>query len=162
MKLSTRDIVQQAIIAGLYRALTILLPAPTYGPLQFRLSEVMTLLAFYNSKNIIGLTVGCFISNIPSPLGIYDMFFGTLGTFLAVYLMSKSKNIYIASIWPTVFSFIYGLENAILTNQIGSSVVFTIQIMVSQFIIVSIIGVILFKILEKNEKVYAFLTDKTI
>lgn len=159
MKLKTKDLVKQAIIAAVYRVLTQVLPVPQYGNIQFRLSEVMTLLAFYNKKNIIGLTIGCFISNISSPLGIYDMIFGTLGTLLATYFMTKSKNIYIASLFPVLFSFIYGIENAILTGQIESSIIFTVQIMISQFVIVPIIGVIIFKILEKNSKIYENLIE---
>lgn len=158
--MKTKDIVNQAIIAAIYVILTLFMPVPQYGELQFRLSEVMTLLAFYNRKNVVGLTLGCFIANIWSPLGVWDMIFGTLGTFLATYAMSKSKNIFLAAIWPAVFSFIYGLENAILTSQIQASVIFTLQIMLAQFVIVAIIGIPLFKLLEKNTAIKNYLNGE--
>ena len=50
MKLKTKDLVKQAIIAAVYRVLTQVLPVPQYGNIQFRLSEVMTLLVVKSKK----------------------------------------------------------------------------------------------------------------
>ncbi|MDD7183948.1 QueT transporter family protein, partial [Peptostreptococcus porci] len=58
------SIAKQAMVAALYAVLTWAIPSLSYGPIQFRVSEIMTLLAFYNPQYVIGLTVGCAIANL--------------------------------------------------------------------------------------------------
>ena len=64
-KLTARDMVQIALVAAIYIALTITPPfnAISFGAYQFRISEMMNFMAFYNRKYIIGVTIGCMISN---------------------------------------------------------------------------------------------------
>ena len=102
-------LVRQAMIAAIYAVLTWMIPSLSYGPIQFRISEVMTLLAFFNPEYIVGLTVGCAISNLLSSLGMIDVVVGTLASFLALTAMSKIKNIWIASLMPAGFSILIGL-----------------------------------------------------
>ena len=97
------------------------------------------------------LTLGCAIANIGSPFGIIDVIFGTLASFITLNCMSRTKNIFLASIWPSVFSFIVGLEIWFLSDTPVNFFLVTGQIMLSQFIVVSIIGVPIFKLIEKND-----------
>lgn len=53
-----------AVIAALYTVLTLALPVLSYGPIQFRLAEGMTVLAWLCPEAIPGLTLGCFLSNL--------------------------------------------------------------------------------------------------
>ena len=76
--MKTNRLVRGAVIAALYAMLTLTIPA--YGALQFRLSEVMTLLAYFDPFYIIPLTIGCAIANIASPFGIIDVIFGSLAS----------------------------------------------------------------------------------
>ena len=73
-KLTVRDLADIAIVAAIYVVLTITPPlnAISYGAYQFRISEMMNFLAFYNPKYIIGVTLGCMIANffIFSPLAV--------------------------------------------------------------------------------------------
>ena len=147
--MSVNKLVRGAMVAALYAVLTMTLPA--YGPLQFRLSEIMTLLAFYNPFYIIPLTLGCAIANIASPFGIIDVIFGSLASFLALTAMSKTKNIYLASIWPAFFSIIIGLEIMFLSTEPINFFLVTGQIMLSEFVVVTIIGVPVIKAFMKNE-----------
>ncbi|EGV15325.1 QueT transporter domain protein [Streptococcus infantis X] len=64
-KLTVRDLADIAIVAAIYVVLTITPPlnAISYGAYQFRISEMMNFLAFYNPKYIIGVTLGCMIAN---------------------------------------------------------------------------------------------------
>ena len=134
---SRKLLVRQAMIAAIYAVLTWMIPSLSYGPIQFRISEVITLLAFFNPEYIVGLTVGCAISNLLSSLGMIDV-------------MSKIKNIWIASLMPAVFSVLIGLEIVFISPEPVSFIVVTAQIMLSEFIIVTILGVPLFKNLMKN------------
>lgn len=147
--MNVNKLVRGAMVAALYAVLTLTLPA--YGPLQFRLSEIMTLLAFYNPFYIIPLTLGCAIANIASPFGIIDVIFGSLASFLALTAMSKTKNIYLASIWPAFFSIIIGLEIMFLSTEPINFFLVTGQIMLSEFVVVTIIGVPVIKAFMKNQ-----------
>lgn len=90
--LKTRDITQLALIAALYVAITIApgISAFSYGQIQFRVSEILMLLPFFNHKYSWSLIVGCFISNIFSAsLGVADLILGTLATAIACYLITR-------------------------------------------------------------------------
>lgn len=99
-KLTARDMVQIAIVAAIYVVLTVTPPfnVLSYGAYQFRIAEMMNFIAFYNRKYIIGLTIGCMIANLFSPLWI-DVFVGGGSTLvfvlLGVILFSKYKNEYL-------------------------------------------------------------------
>jgi len=97
-KIKTWILVRMAIEAALYFVLTFFVPAISYGPLQFRVGEALTLLPIIFPEATIGVTIGCLIANSFSPDAWYDMLFGTLatligavGTLLIGKLMKKSK-----------------------------------------------------------------------
>ncbi|CAM4168791.1 queuosine transporter QueT [Streptococcus penaeicida] len=97
---TVRDYVHIALVAALYVVLTITPPlnAISYGMYQFRVSEMLNFLAFYNKKYITAVTIGCMIANFYS-FGIIDVFVGGASTLifvsLGVYLFSKYKNEYL-------------------------------------------------------------------
>ncbi|MDO5755185.1 MAG: QueT transporter family protein [Tissierellia bacterium] len=151
MKTNLRFVVDSGIIAALYAVITWILPIASYGPLQFRFSEILTLLAFYNPAFIPGLSLGCLLANLPSPFGVYDVIFGTLATFLSLLAMKKSKKLFIASLMPGIFNgLIIGLEIYFLTGAKDSFWLLGAQVFLSEFLIVSIIGVGIFHHLERN------------
>ncbi len=121
-KLSTRQLTTAAVIAALYAALTLLLPIPQYGPIQFRVAEAMTVLPFLFPEAILGLTVGCFIANfLGSPIFL-DWIFGTLATFLAAVWTSKMKNTWLAPLPPVLCNaVIVGAEIAYFSTQDGQN-----------------------------------------
>ncbi len=149
--MNTRFLARQAAVAAIYMVLTIVLSGISYGPLQFRVSEVMTLLPFYNKEYIWGITVGCILANIASPFGIVDIIVGSFASFLAAVIMSRMKNIWLASLMPAITNILVGVQIALMSSEPLNFFVVTGQIMVSQFIIVTIIGVPLFKVLTKNK-----------
>lgn len=150
-KLSLEDLSRQAVIAALYVVATLSLPSAAYGPIQFRYSEILNLLAFYNPINAIGVTLGVFISNFWSTLGAADLIFGTLHTAIALYFVGKSKNLWMASIWPTVFAFIIGFELSVIAHIPGGFLLHTATVMASEFIIMTVIAVPVFKLLQRND-----------
>ena len=158
--MSSQKLVRMSVVAALYVVLTYSVSALSYGPIQFRFSEIMTLLAFINPFYILPLTLGCAIANLGSPFGLIDVVVGSFASFLSLYFMSKTKNMYIASLFPTLFSFIIGLEILVLSNEPINFFLVTAQIMGGQFVVVSIIGIPLFKAIKKNKYFYNML--KTI
>ncbi len=91
---STRYLVQAAVIAAIYTALTYAGFGFAYGPWQFRIAEALCILPALTPAAIPGLTVGCILANILSSYGILDVIFGSLATFLAAvsaYLLRGRK-----------------------------------------------------------------------
>lgn len=82
MKLNTRKLVAAAVIGALYAALTMVNPF-SYGPIQFRVSEVLCILPFFFPFSALGLTIGCVIANLISAYGVIDIVFGSFATLLA-------------------------------------------------------------------------------
>lgn len=94
MKSKIRFLVTASVIAALYAATTLLcgLFGIAYGPIQFRVSEALTILPIFTPAAIPGLAVGCFIANIAS-FNPVDMVFGTLATLSAATLTYLFKNV---------------------------------------------------------------------
>ena len=68
--LTTRSVCLSAMIAALYAALTLLLAPISYGAIQCRISEAMTLLPILLPQAIPGLVIGCLVANLLSPVAI--------------------------------------------------------------------------------------------
>ncbi len=151
-------IVSQAIIASLYVVLTVVVGPFSYMAIQLRISEILVLLCFYKKDYIVGLTLGCFIANLFSPMLIYDITLGLLATILSLICVSKSKNLYIAIIFPVLFN---GLLVALeLTLAYELPYFISVLEVGCGELIAMIIGLITFKLLEKNQKVMNLLTMK--
>ena len=86
-------IVTGAIIAAAYAGLTYLSNffGLAYGPIQLRISEVLTILPLFTPAAIPGLTIGCFIANIGS-FNVADLLFGTSATLCAAWLTYILRN----------------------------------------------------------------------
>jgi uncharacterized membrane protein len=85
-KRSLRFWLTAAVIGGVYAALTILLAPISYGWLQVRIAEALTVLPYFTPAAIPGLFVGCFVSNlVMSPFPV-DFIVGSLATLLAAFL----------------------------------------------------------------------------
>uniref|UniRef100_A0A7C5Z4X7 QueT transporter family protein n=1 Tax=Caldicellulosiruptor owensensis TaxID=55205 RepID=A0A7C5Z4X7_9FIRM len=96
IEIDNKVIARAALIAALYFVLTAFLPAMSYGPLQIRISEALTLLpALMPVSATLGLFAGCLIANLygmtMSITGIYDVVFGSLATLVAALLTTRIK-----------------------------------------------------------------------
>ena len=88
----TRRTVRGAVIAALYAALTILLAPISYGAVQIRLSEAMTLLPILMPEAVTGVTLGCLLANLLGGSMLPDIVFGTLATFLAALATRRLRD----------------------------------------------------------------------
>lgn len=150
------DLIEIAVFAALYVVLTILVQPISFGEIQFRLSEILMLLVFFNRKYSLSMIIGCLIANLWSPYLLWDMIFGTMATALSCLFMTKSKTLILASIWPTVFNaIIVGLEIAILSKIPFIFCVATVGF--GEFVVVTILGTIVFKTLMQNPDIKEFI-----
>lgn len=76
-----------SVIGAAYAALTMVLAAISYGPIQFRVSEVLCILPYFLPYTTWGLFAGCIIANLISSAGILDIVFGSLATLLSCVCM---------------------------------------------------------------------------
>lgn len=150
-KLTTRWIATTAVLAAVYYALTVIFSPISYGPIQFRVSEVMNMLVFFNPGFAPGIVLGVFLSNITSPLGAYDLVFGTFHTAISLYFMSKVHNKWVASLMPALFAWIIGFE---LVLAFGGGFVgfltMSLSVAASEVIICTLISVPVYDVLQKN------------
>ena len=84
-RFTTSKIALAAVVGAAYAALTIGLAPISYGPVQFRISEVLCILPYFLPCTAWGLFVGCAISNLLGG-GVLDIVFGSLTTFAAALL----------------------------------------------------------------------------
>ena len=158
-----RNLLRNAVLAAVYVVLTVGLEAFSYGPVQVRVSEALTLLAFCSPHYVPGLVLGCFLANIMSPFGVTDMVVGTAATFLAVYGMRFCPNLFVASLLPVVSNgVIIGAELAYLAAlppgmPMAAAMVY---IGLGEFLSVSVIGVLLLKVLMKSSRLRALFEAK--
>ena len=89
MKMSVRKLVLSAAVAALYATLTLALAPISYGPIQFRIAEVLCILPFFLPFSVWGLFVGCVIANLFSQFGILDIVFGGFATLLGAWLTAQ-------------------------------------------------------------------------
>ena len=129
-KAHTNYIVTSAFIAATYAALTFFgnVFGLSYGPIQIRFSEVLTILPVFTPAAIPGLTIGCFIANIAS-FNALDMIFGTAATLIAAlftYLLRKvtiNKLPILSMLMPVIINaLVIGLEIYYFFLPKGSSI----------------------------------------
>jgi len=143
-------LVKSSIVAAIYAALTMLLPFSYLG-VQFRIAEILVLLVFIDKRYIYGPTLGCLIANLGSPLGPVDVIFGTLATLIALLLISKTKNLFVATLWPAVVNgIIIGLLLYYLLDL--PFLLSAAQVFFGEFVVVTLIGYFLFKRILRDRK----------
>ncbi len=102
----TMLICRASIIAALYTVITVAIAPLSYGPIQLRFSECLTVLPLFFPEAIVGLTLGCFFSNLFGN-GLLDIIFGTLATLIAsvlgYYISKKRKKFVFKLFWVEFF-----------------------------------------------------------
>ncbi len=92
---SVKQITAAALIAAIYAALSLALAPFSFGQVQVRISEALTMLCVFSPAAIWGVTLGCFITNLigvlmgANILGVVDVFTGTAATLIAAILTYK-------------------------------------------------------------------------
>lgn len=157
MNKNTKKIVYGGLVACIYAALTLMpgLNSFAYGPVQFRVSELLTILPLFTASAIPGLTIGCVIANMASPM-ILDMVFGTLATLFSSYFTYKlRKHKKLALLMPVIFNaVIIGTMLSFFYSESAVSLKLVLLNMASvgagEFVICFVIGYPLSLILEKR------------
>jgi uncharacterized membrane protein len=161
-----RDMAIAAMIAALYAALCFALAPVSYGILQFRVAEALTLLPVFSPICVWGVTLGCAVANLvgfftgANILGAFDILFGTLATLIAAILSYRLRNVRfkgvpVASAAPPVLvnALVIGLELTYMlvgTFDIGVFAVNALQVGLGQTAACFALGLPLCYMLEKT------------
>lgn len=144
-----------ALIAALYAVITMVLGFLSYGPVQIRFSEAMTVLPYFKPVAVPALFVGCIIANIFGGNGLWDICIGSTATLIAAFVtykisFNKPKRKLLAPLPPVIVNAaIVGPMLSILYHMpmlvaIGS-------VAAGQLIACYVLGYPLMLILEKNK-----------
>ena len=88
----TTFITQGAVIAAIYVVLVFVFDYWSFGPIQFRVAEALTILPVFTPAAVPGLFIGCLIANITGGAVIWDIVFGSLATLIGAvgtYMLRK-------------------------------------------------------------------------
>ena len=97
-------IAQAAMVAAIYVVLTLVGASFSYGEVQVRISEALTILPVFTPAAIPGLFIGCLLSNILGGCILPDIIFGSLATLIGAIFtwMLRSKSKYLAPLPPII------------------------------------------------------------
>lgn len=115
---------QGAAVAALYVVLTLIFAPISFGSVQFRIAEILTILPLFTPAAVPGLFVGCLLGNILGGAIIWDIVFGSLATLIGAalgyllrfnrWLVPLPTVIANALIIPWVLRYGYGIQVPIL------------------------------------------------
>ncbi|MFY9174976.1 MAG: QueT transporter family protein [Peptococcia bacterium] len=100
--MNTKILARIAAVAAIYLVLTITFAPFSYGPIQVRVSEALTVLPYFFPIAVPGLFIGCLLANIFGGYGLIDIAFGSLATLLAAYLTRKMPHWLLAPLPPVL------------------------------------------------------------
>ena len=97
--MSIKLLARTAMIAAIYTAISLFFAPLSFGPFQVRISEALVLLPVIAPGSIIGLTVGCILTNTvgffmgANIIGWADIIFGSAATLIAALCTYAFRNI---------------------------------------------------------------------
>lgn len=156
MKKNVQNITHGAIIAALYVALShgqnLFFPGSASMAIQFRVAEVLCVLAFFTPSAIWGLTLGCLLFNLTSGVALpLDFLVGSLASFLAAWGIWKTRNKapFLGLMMPALTNgLLVGWE---LSFYIGGAFwLNTVYVAIGEIAVLMTLGLALYFALKKN------------
>lgn len=162
-KKSTEKMVKASVIAALYAVLMFI--GPSFEALQFRVSEILTILPAFDPSAIPGLTLGCVVGNIygafTNQTPGYDIIVGSFATFVSAILTRKLRHIKtfglpLAATLPPVIINAIVVGTELMIRDCGFNWVKNIWLKnvyllaFSQFVLCTVGGTLLAVLLEKT------------
>lgn len=167
MKTNTplRLLAEGGLIAAMYAALTMALTFSSFGVVQFRVAEMLTILPIFTPAAIPGLAIGCLVANLfgllsgANLIGVWDLVLGPLATLVAAFLTRALGSIrlkglpILATLPPVLFNAAaVGWELTFVLFEFSWSLygINALQVALGQFAACTICGLLLATALEKS------------
>lgn len=154
---TVRDVAFNAVISALYFALTVSFEPISFGAIQFRVSEVLVLLCFWRKDLVVGLTIGCVLSNAFS-FSYWDILIGSGATLIScLFMVYLSPRLYVAALWPVLFNgLIVGAELTWLYPVFPSYWQNALSVAGGELVIM-VVGYVLWLLLVRNKGFFRLL-----
>ena len=160
-------VAQGAIIAALYVVLTVIFAPISFGEMQVRISEALTILPMFTPAAIPGLFVGCVLGNLLGGAIPVDVIFGSLATLIGAaggYLLRKNRWLVPlptvlsnAIIVPFVLRYGYGVTLPGVTHPIPLMMVY---VAVGEIISCYVLGELLCTVLLRHRSIFGQKEEK--
>ena len=145
------------VIAAIYVVLTFVAQAfgLASGAIQFRLSEMLTVLPMFTTAAIPGLTIGCLLANILTGCAAWDVFFGSLATLigaLGTRLLRRTENPYLGVIPPIASNML--IVPAVLQKVYGAPESYwylLVTVGIGEVVCCGVLGVLLYTSFKKHK-----------
>ena len=116
--MKVKTMATSGIIAALYIAVSLLVAPISFGAVQFRIAEMFNHLIIFNKKYFFGVVLGVFITNLFSPLGLYDLTFGvghsvltlSISILIGKYVKNQLTHMVLNTLLFTLTMFIIAFE----------------------------------------------------
>ena len=154
---------QAAMIAAIYVVLTFVFAPFSFGQIQVRIAESLTILPLFTPAAIPGLFVGCLIGNILGGGILPDIIFGSLATLIGAFFtyLLRKQNKYLGPVPPIVSNTVivpFVLHYGYGINLPIPFLMLTIGI--GEVISCGVLGMILYFALKKYRNVLFALPEK--
>ena len=104
MQISPKRLARMSVLAAVYAALTVSLHPISYGVVQVRVAEALTVLPFLTADAIPALFVGVLVANLFGGFGLIDILLGSLATLLAAVLTRRMPRRWLAPLPPVLIN----------------------------------------------------------
>ena len=135
-KFSTAKICRAGIIASVYFILTYFFQAISFGPIQLRVAEALTVLPLFFIESVPALFIGCLISNFFSGFFIFDIAIGAPTTLIAAIItyivgrLVKNKHLrFILGALPPILANAFAVPLVILLSG-GLEYTYLVQVLI--------------------------------
>lgn len=164
---TVKGMTRTAMIAGLYAAITFAAFYISFGAIQYRVSEALTILPVFTASAVPGLSIGCALANLlgaaigANPVGLIDAVFGTAATLLAAlctYFIGKrfkGKIKYVLAPLPPVLinAVIVGWEISFFfmgNTTLETLLINGVSVLIGQAVVCYGLGIPLMLVLERK------------
>ncbi|MBR3151890.1 MAG: QueT transporter family protein [Erysipelotrichaceae bacterium] len=164
--MNTKTLTRVALIAAVYTVISLVLAPISFGNIQVRFAEALTLLPLIYQPAIAGVTLGCFLTNLIgalmgfNPTGLLDAVIGTAATLIAAIITWRCRNKKVAGLplisilAPVVLNFFFvGAELAFLLmpeNVVWGTLIFGAEVAIGELVAVAV-GYLLIGLLSKTK-----------
>lgn len=144
---------QAAMIAAIYVVLTLVFRAISFGEIQVRIAEALTILPAFTPAAVPGLFIGCIIGNILGGSILPDIVFGSLATLIGAYFtyILRKQNKFLAPLPPILSNTV--IVPFILRYAYGFSLpipLLMLTVGIGEIISCGVLGMILYTPLQKH------------
>lgn len=154
--LLTRRLAQGAVIAAIYVVLTFVFAPISFGAMQVRIAEMLTILPLFTPVAIPGLFIGCLLANILGGAIIWDVIFGSIATLIGAalgyvlrfnrWLVPIPAVVANSVIVPLVLRYGYGVDMPIL--------LMVLYVAIGEIIGCYVLGELLATVLLKRKQIF--------